>query len=124
MKAGGIELVVTDQDIDDIMSTALDGAIAYWCMRAEVVGNYLGEYASDQISRGGSLTLYCFGEKKGYELTKEKFLEGVQKIVNEGPGMVFVYREADKLLLECGAIDGEAADLIIQYALFGEEVYG
>ncbi len=41
--------------IDDIMATALEGGITYWCDDAEVVGDYLGEYASEQISRGGTL---------------------------------------------------------------------
>ena len=52
-------LVVTQEDIDDIICGALDGGINYWCYKAEVVeNNYLGEYASEQISRGGSLNLY------------------------------------------------------------------
>lgn len=47
---------VTNQDIDDIMCTALEGGITYWCRRAEVVGGkYLGEYAHEQISRGGEV---------------------------------------------------------------------
>ena len=39
------------------MVTALEGGINYWCRRAKVVGEYLGEAAIDQISRGGSLIL-------------------------------------------------------------------
>ena len=50
-------VTVTERDIDDIMSCALDGGICYWCKEANVVGEYLGEYASDQISRGGKLEL-------------------------------------------------------------------
>ena len=46
-----LEVVVTQEDIDDIMAGALEGGINYWCGEAEVVGNYLGEYASEQISR-------------------------------------------------------------------------
>lgn len=49
-----ITVNISQKDIDDIMYTALD-SITYWCREAEVVGKYLGEYASDQISRGGSL---------------------------------------------------------------------
>ena len=52
-----IEVNLSQQDIDDIMVTALEGGINYWCRRAKVVGEYLGEAASDQISRGGSLIL-------------------------------------------------------------------
>ena len=48
-----MDVTLTQQDIDDIMSIALD-YIGYWCGKAKVVGEYLGEFASDQISRGGS----------------------------------------------------------------------
>ena len=37
------------QDIDDIMACALEGGINYWCSEAKVIGEYLGEYASEQM---------------------------------------------------------------------------
>ena len=49
-----MDVTINQRDIDDIMSIALEGGITYWCSYVEVVGGeYLGEYASDQISRGG-----------------------------------------------------------------------
>ena len=39
-------VVVSGEDIDDIMCSALEGGINYWCGKAEVDGKYLGEYAS------------------------------------------------------------------------------
>ncbi len=44
---------ITDEQLDDIMCTALEGGITYWCDEAKVVGDYLGEYAHEQIARGG-----------------------------------------------------------------------
>ena len=41
----------TGQDVDDIMVSALEGGICYWCDRVTVEGQYLGKYASEQISR-------------------------------------------------------------------------
>lgn len=53
-----IRVELTQQDIDDIMVAALEGGINYWCDEAAVEGGeYLGKYASDQISRGGTLLL-------------------------------------------------------------------
>lgn len=48
-----INVDLTQQDIDDIMVAALEGGIDYWCFKAEVIGDYLGEYASraDQPGR-------------------------------------------------------------------------
>lgn len=36
-----LEVNVTQEDIDDIVTTALEGGINYWCRKAEVVGDYL-----------------------------------------------------------------------------------
>ena len=44
-----LDVRVSNEDIDDIMVSALEGGINYWCRKAEVKGEYLGEYASDQI---------------------------------------------------------------------------
>ena len=73
-----INFVVSDEDIDDIMSAALDGGITYWCCKAEVVGEYLGEYASEQISCGGTLRLYDVEDGTVSELTLDKFLNGLR----------------------------------------------
>lgn len=56
-----LEIVLTQEDIDDIMCGALEGGITYWCDEAKVVGDYLGEYGSEQIARGGKLRLHLPG---------------------------------------------------------------
>lgn len=120
----GFNVVVKDEDIDDIMVSALEGGITYWCDRAEVVGEYLGEYASEQISRGGTLKLHD-SEEGGYkELTKEKFLQGLRLYLSRpqvGDFLEFVDR---KLRIDPGYADAEVADCIIQYAVFGDVIYG
>lgn len=42
-----ISVRISTEDIDDIVTTALEGGICYWCRRAEVKGKYLGEFASE-----------------------------------------------------------------------------
>lgn len=115
-------VVITKQDIDDIMVSALEGGINYWCKAAKVVEDkYYGEFASDQISRGGSLRLYDYEEDEQYILTLEKFLNGVQLAFKEGYGDNW-YSEDGRL--DVANIDAESADIIVQLALFGEVVYG
>lgn len=114
-----MDVTLTQQDIDDIMSTALD-YIGYWCGKAKVVGEYLGEFASDQISRGGSLILHDAESSDKWELTLDKFLKGVGLYIKEGSGVMV----EDFKLVDIGCIDGPDADCIIQYALFGELVFG
>ena len=115
-------VIVTQGDVDDIMVCALEGGINYWCSSAEVVEDeYYGEYASDQISRGGSLRLYDSEDDEEYILTLDKFLKGIKLAVNDGYGKDWF---GDDGWLDTMNIDGEAADVIVQMALFGEVVFG
>lgn len=116
-----IEVNITSQDIDDIMVCALEGGINYWCRQAKVVGKYLGEYASDQISRGGTLILYDAESSDKWELTLGKFLNGMKLAVEQGVGLGFNPADGS---IDTGDIDADAADAIVQLALFGEVVFG
>ena len=116
------EITVTQQDIDDIMVAALEGGITYWCRKAEVVGDYLGEYASEQISRGGVLKLYDAESDDVWVLTLEKLLHGIEKAYD---GNWFIdYGWCDGSVIDTCQVDGEVADTIVQYALFDELVFG
>lgn len=111
------EVAVTAQDIDDIICTAFEGGITYWCYKAEVVGGkYLGQYASDQISRGGKLKLYVRDydeqEESTFEFGLDDLLFGIEMYVNK-------HGKFD--IDEC---DAEVADSIIQYTIFKELVFG
>lgn len=114
------EVILTQENIDDIMSSALD-SISYWCDAARVMDKYLGEYASEQISRGGSLALHDMEESKYYVLTLDKFVRGFKKWVEDGYDR---YGAVNGSEVDCGEIDGDMADLIIQLALFGDVIYG
>ena len=114
-----IEVNLSQQDIDDIMVTALEGGINYWCRKAKVVGEYLGECASEQISRGGTLVLYDAESSDKWELTLEKFLNGVKMYFEQG-----CHVQVEDNAIDAGDIDAGDADCIIQFALFGKEVFG
>lgn len=103
------KITLTQQDIDDIMSSALGGAgIAYWAPEADIKKQPEEpcDYASEVISRNGSLKIYDAEEEKWHTLTLKKFLKGVAK--------------AD---VDLSDVDGPAADSIVQCALFGQEIY-
>lgn len=113
-----IEVNMSQQDIDDIMATALD-SICYWCRKAEVVGNYLGEYASDQISRGGTLILHDAESAQTWELTLDKLLNGLKLYFEQG-----CHVQVEDNTIDTCDIDGNDADCIVQFAVFGEVVFG
>lgn len=113
---------VTEEDIDDIMSTALEGGINYWCNKAEVFGKRLGEYASEQIARGGVLKLYDTEENEMHVLTRSRLLKGIKQAIE---GNYFAcYNWFDGNAIDTCMVDAEVADVIIQLALFGDIVYG
>lgn len=114
-----IEVNLTQQDIDDIMVAALEGGINYWCQEVEVVGKYLGEYASGQISRGGSLILHDADSSDKWELTLEKFLNGVKLYFEDGCRV-----QVEDSCIDAGDVDANDADCIVQFAIFGKVVFG
>ena len=114
-----IDVNLSRQDIDDIMAVALDGGICYWCRKAEVVGEYLGEYASDQISRGGALILHDAESAQTWELTLEKFLKGVKLYFEQG-----CHVQVEDNAIDTCDIDANDADCIVQFSVFGEVMFG
>lgn len=120
----GFNVVVKDEDIDDIMVSALEGGITYWCNRAEVAGEYLGEYASDQISRGGILKLHDGESQRSVELTKEKLMRGLKNYMQHPRANDFLEFVDHELKIDTSYIDAQVADCIVQYAVFGDVIYG
>jgi hypothetical protein len=116
------KIKVTEEDIDDIMCSALEGGINYWCCKAEVIGSYLGEWAHEQIARGGSLNLHDAEEDEVYELTIEKFLKGVQLAVEGNYYADYEWCNGNEI--DTCQVDAEVADAIIQLALFDDVIYG
>ena len=119
--ACNISMKISNEDIDDIMCAALEGGICYWCSKAEVIEDeYFGEYAHEQISKGGSLNLYDCETNEVYVLTKEKFLNGIKLAFEQGYAD---WLNSDYSIDTC-KIDSEDADIIIQLALFEDVVFG
>ena len=85
-----IEVTVTEEQMSDIMVTALEGGINYWCRKARIVGLpdvFVGDnlLASDAISKGRTLELYDAESKDTWDLTQEKLLNGIKRyMVEEG----------------------------------------
>ena len=116
-------IIVTNNDIDDIVTTALEGGINYWADQAETVGTLREEdkdlYISETISRGYTVEIHDAEEGEVYQLDLEKLLNGITYGVQNG----FVEINNGGTI-DTGDIDAIAADVIIQAALFGDVIYG
>ena len=121
---------VTEEDIDDIMCSAFEGGIGYWaCLdntseEFENAPDYesYSETCTKILLKGGAVKLIDNEDWKLYTLNLNRLLYGIVRWVEIGGDVYGAVRKDGSL--DCGNIDSECADCIIQLALFGEIVYG
>ena len=105
---------VTEDHLDSILTGAFEGGSNYWIAKVEVKkDDFKGKvYASESVAAGGELYIYTTDDAK-YLLSKSSIIMGLQQ-----------YLDTSKLKNWPDGGDAETDDLILQYALFGEVVYG
>lgn len=129
-----VEKELTDGDIEDILTTALEGGNGYWaCLlngdeswessRRSIVASGQTPYYSTvmwHVLSSGETVRFQDAEdlEEGdiWELTMEKFKNGLVLYEKE--------RGSIKKCLDDGAFDAIEADCLIQYAIFGEIIFG
>lgn len=104
------QIKVTQEQIDNVVCTALEGGITYWCNRAKVKDDdYKGsEWAHEVVTRGGVLVLHDWEEEIDHELDLKKLLKGFSLVRG----------------FDFDGYDAGDADSVIQSAIFGEVIYG
>jgi len=102
---------VTDYDIDCILSSCFEGGSNYWLDNVTVQDFKGQDYASKVVGSGGTILLHYDGEKA--ELTLEMMIKGL-----------YLYYSKYKKPEAIEDMDAGDYDSILQYALFGELVYG
>lgn len=131
------ELTITTQDVVDYVLCCEAGGFDYWAEICYKEEDYTAAWArllgpdnkseadicyedvlADILERGcadgshGKLTVYDREEDKEHELTLEKLLDGWKKYVEKSGNDDFDQYDADN------------ADGILQYAIFGDWIYG
>jgi hypothetical protein len=125
-----IDFDIHDNDIENIIITALEGGIGYWgCLLNEgkefdefykdTKGLTTSEFVADLILNEKSVVLYDteldFNDAEKWELNLFKLLNGIKLYIINSNQINFPLIDN---------LDANMADSIIQYALFGELVYG
>lgn len=128
-------VTITQEDVDAIMTSALEGGITYWATEI-MVTKWADEkmFASDQISRGGEIWIYDNEEAAWRKLNLELFLKGFQIWLEKGydpkgsASSSGGRNTSYSVIFEGGLnplnLDGAVADGIVQCALFGDIIYG
>lgn len=108
-----LEIELSDEFLDDVIQAALAGGIQYW---ASIMGRSGKVYAIRDDDDEGKRML----------LTHEAVARGITKALSKDFRLndsirTAIYRGASQS--DAGDIDAEAADVIVQAAMFGEIVY-
>ena len=125
-----VGVVITETDIEDIMQTALFG-INYWADAVRHVGERKGDDACEHIANGGELRIHLSegpiteGGPRWYTLNQKKMVQGIKQYLSDPETNTsdLLFYNGVRTELDPGDIDADAADLIVQYALFGEQVF-
>lgn len=117
-----IEKSLTENDIENIVVTGFEGGIGYWSV-IDNTGFYWDSKPNDEpVSTWATKILLDGGSVKLLDVDdeSEKWLLTLDKLI-EGFRLNYINRPHDNDIEEG---DATTADCIIQYALFGEVVYG
>ena len=126
-----IKINVTMQNVDDILCTAFDrgyGGALYWATpKRPGVMNEPVEYVWEVITKNRQTMIVMEDPEHGamipHSLDLERFLHGFQ-IWCEQQNQNGRSLPMDDGEIDCGMIDANDADNIVQYAIFGRLVYG
>lgn len=120
----------TEEDLKDILCSCFEGGCSYWCC----IDNTISEWdeAANELHLHGNteptiedIMLQIMIDNKAVRLIDEEddvvlfmtlnsFLKGIELSIAEG-----FWSGEDTIV-----VDGVVGDAIIQYAVFGEQVYG
>jgi hypothetical protein len=106
---------VSSQQIADLVITAFEGGITYWCESCDCGSAYQKPATYDGPFEW---TLKLHDEDDDVTLTPEKIQTGLQKLADDFPTIF------NRCTDEDGDYDGDDADIFMQLCLFGEVVYG
>lgn len=101
------EREVTEEQINDLVSTAFEGGINYWCGEAKTSTELGDNYLSEMLTKGATIKLYDEEEEKWHSLTLAKLLKAM-----------------GEYWVDLDNYDSDDADALIQTAIFGKVVYG
>lgn len=108
---------LSKEEISDILITAFEGGINYWCgaVRIKKDPGKKSKLASDVISNNGELELSDAESDDVWILDREKLQNGFEKTLD-------FYKISKDTFFE--NIDADYTDVCIQFSLFNEIVFG
>lgn len=116
-KVSAMVCIVAD-DVNEILYEALNvGGISEWSDAVRTVGDKLGELVCEQIALGGELMIHEIGGR-WHKLSLQNMMRGIEQYMNNSCHI----RIEDQQIVR-NDITPIDADIIVQFALFGEVKY-
>ena len=111
---------ITEQQIRDLLTTAFEGGINYWCQEVHILVNPKSSmFTADALINGGVLEFVDADDDtdkaERWTMTLNELLIGIKLEVETN-----AWGSVEDMLEDC---DADVADNIIQYALFGKLVF-
>ena len=104
------------KEIEDIICAAFEGGINYWCDNIDVPDFGEHTYAHEVLAHGGKVILNDFeDDDKKHEIDGANIQKGLE-LMAKGLPNAFARLKGD--------YDALDADGLIQYAVFGNVIYG
>ena len=114
-----------DEFLEDIIIAALEGGSNYWieCIKVRNFENDKPQgiptstWIFEKLKNGETIVLYLEDDGRAF-LTLSKLKRGVKKYFSDSNNLV------GGLTLDAADYDADMADLVLQYSVFDEAVYG
>lgn len=118
-----VSYYLTDEDLENIVVTALEGGIGYWACLDNDNGDFMGipkgtatsEWCWQILQNGGSLHFF-----DAEDIAGDEWYMDISDLFT-GIGLAIRNHEWDG---DMDVLDAYVADCIFQYAIFGSVIYG
>lgn len=109
---------ISEYDLENLVVTAFEGGINYWCGEVEIIKNPEKKECASKVvcTPKGILRLHDAESDEAWLLSLDDLLKGVVKTMQWGE-----YETVQDLMDEH---DAETADVLIQFSIFDEVVFG
>jgi hypothetical protein len=122
-----VPVELDDQFIEDMVVTAFEGGSNYWVDHVQInhpagekmKGEPVSTWAASALNLGGNVVVFVREEGDSHDcppvtMTKEMLVSGIQTWINN-------HTCSPEALMD---YDADDADCVLQYAVFGELVFG
>ena len=114
-----IPFEITEEFIADVLNTAFSGGSTYWIEDIKNTSDKpKSHYFSKSVAQGDTLEITDNEDYRIYKLDKNIFAEGYRRYVE------FCLKRKMTVYYDPSDIDSIEADMILQFAIFNEIVFG